>query len=1073
MSLQLPNTIQFKRNKNFLVQGTSFATGIEFVSVTDPATREALLKNEPFTKEAKLLDIKVQGSGGRDVAFLGKGGNVSFKAGAFAGLGVYLSPDKLVQDLDLSDEIDDGVMIPAGALNEYLVVLRWGYDASVKTQGSIALGAAGQFTFGGSAARDAAYAVIRRFPQDKKSYEALQDLADSWMLPTQVEGIKDLDPGTWLISEVNGAVAANIGITYGLDFNWIREIQAGGLAGDIGLRLQLGLQASLGFNASGQYLVVLCRESMDPNNQNVRLRIFKQRKKGWNFALNAGATVQGVAGFLPDNYDDLIKAVFGVHGAQVVKGLQTFDKWTNTEQTLPEILAGAGVEQARKLLQAVTGKDPITEFEAGKKLVVDFLNEWTNLDSLNHKVSTLIWKVLGEIKDAAKLTDALNRIKEIATQIQNLDLARVKQLLQPLLQDIDFFRTPVGKWLESLAAQGILRALSGNEEFKKLQQAAGATIRVLDGGPIEDVLKKLQNFIETHLGDELKKIEQIKNTISQTDLNKLANTWLAARLTDFLGATLDLQKLEQIRLSLQTIRKKTQAYYDMGVKALTKQYKFSYAYTYQKATTKTALLDVVFDLSKPNTATWMSQAVDGDFNQLLIQRNDGVTLREAHLTHQIERNSQVTISTPFFSKESIHSNKSFADFTPVEEDGKLLMTYSLDAKDIVEVKNRLVSQLAIGGVWKFAKNNKVVEHSTSSLTYAYSFRQTRQNMALADLKLQLKPYVDKYFASSFSNQSNGVTSGGFDAWLTNLDEAVEQSLHNGPDRFGDTLLSLELSVPGEVMSSWSDAPEKEMDELYMDMSIRLQQTLRALVPYLYFQDLNRFIETPSAAGILVYAALQPSTRITGFFPDIHINTGTGVYWDYKNPAYYNFMIANAAPRLGAILQGIQTRLAQSPEHKQRAGDYDPSRTGVFLSLAQNHAVAVANLKALLNFESTVVNGATKAGLAIAGFRKNSADQPAKAIEALANFGAEVTQTFNGSISKLHGGDKSRPIGTLLFVEAAKALNPTLQHTDPTALLELIVLKANAPFKTKLANYIAGELPEKSDTVIEERLVSLE
>ena len=41
---------------------------------------------------------------------------------------------------------------------------------------------------------------------------------------------------------------------------------------------------------------------------------------------------------------------------------------------------------------------------------------------------------------------------------------------------------------------------------------------------------------EKDLKDE-KKIEKIKNTIAQTDLNKLANTWLAARLTDFLGAT--------------------------------------------------------------------------------------------------------------------------------------------------------------------------------------------------------------------------------------------------------------------------------------------------------------------------------------------------------------------------------------------------------------------------------------------------------------------------------------------------------------------------------------------------------
>jgi hypothetical protein len=1073
MSFQLPGTIQLTKNKDFLVKGTEFSTGIEFISVTDPETREALLQNEPFPKEARLLDIKVKGEAGHDIAFLGKEGKVHFKASAFAGFGVYQSPEKLIKDLELSDEIEEGIVIPGG-LKEYLLALRWGYDVDAKAQGSVALGAAGQVAFGGEVQRDATYAVIRRFPQETKSFTAIEALANSWMLPTHVKGIADLEPGTWLIAEVNGSIAANIGITYGLDFNWVREIKQGGLAGDIGLRLQVGLQASLGFNASGKYAVVLSRESMEANQQEVRLRIFKQRTKGWNFALNAGATVQGVAGFLPDNYDDLIKAVFGVHGAQVVKGLKNFDKWTNDKQTLPEILAEAGLGEAQKLLEAVTGKNPLTEFEDAKKLVVDFLNEWTSLDTLNHKVSTLIFKILGEIKDKAKLTEALGQIKEIAGEIEGFNLQKVKELLAERLQDVDFFRTPVGKWLEALAAEGILKALSGQDEFQKLQEAAAATKRVLDGGPVEDVLKKLQDFIEKNLGDELKKLEAIKNKISQADLDKLANTWLAARLTTFLGDTLDLEKLEQIRLGLQTIRKKTQAYYDTGLKALTKQYKFSYAYTYQQATTKTALLDVVFDLSKANTSTWLSEAVDGEFNQLLIQKNDGVTLREAHLTHQIERNSHVTISTPFFGKETEHSNKSFADFTPVEEDGKLLMTYSLAAKDVVEVKNRLVSQLAVGGSWKVGKNNKVNEHSPSSLSYAYSFRQTKSNMGRADLQYQLQPYVDQYFKSSFSSPNNGLTSGSFDLWLSTLDDKVEQSLHNGPDNFGDTLLSLELSVPAAVTASWLDAPDVEKDDegLYMNMSLRLQEAIKTLVPYLYFQDPKRFTEIASAAGILVYAALPPSTRITGIFPDIHMDTRTGVYWDYLNPAYYQFMLNHAGPRLAGILEGIQARLAKTPEHKDEAKNYAPNRAQVFLTLAGTDPKSIANLKALLNFESTVINGILKAGLAIAKFKKESPDEPAKAIEALANFGARVTEIFNGSISKLHGGDKSRPIATLLFVEAAKALNPTLQHADPIALLELIVLKANAPFKSKLASYIAGELPSKDETLIEQRLVSL-
>jgi hypothetical protein len=1078
MSAALPNMIKLTKNKDFLVKGVNFATGIEFVSVTDPETREALIQNKPFTKEANLLDIKLKGEAGNDIGFLGKKGTVSFKGGGevFAGLGVYLSSEKLIKDLDLDDNIEDGLEM-SGGLGEYMLALRWGYNVDAKVEGSVALGAAGKVTFGAEGQTDAAYAVIRRFPQKTNAYTAVQALANSWILPTHFKTIEDLEPGTWLVAEVNGSVAASIGVQYGLDFNWVREVEQLGLSGDIGLRLQLGIEASLGFNASGQYAVVLSRDSMENGVQNVRLRIFKQRKRGWNFALNAGASVKGEAGYLPENYDDLIKAVFGVHGAQIVKGLKTFDKWTNTEQTLPEILAGAGLDEARALLQAVTGKDPVAEFDAAKKQLLDFLNEWTSLDKLNHRVSSLIWKVVGQITDKAKLNEELNKIREIAGQIKDLNLEKVKALLEEQLKDVEFFRTPVGKWLESLAGGGILRALSGNEEFAKLQQAAAATLRVLDGGPIQDVLKKLQDYIEKNLGDELKKLEQIKQKIAQADFDALRK-WLSARLTTFLGQQLDLEKLEQIRVSLQAVRKKSEELYDKGFKALTRKYEFNYAYTYQKATTKTALLDIVFDLSKPGTAGWLSEAIDGTFNELLIKKNVGVEIREAHLTHQIERNSHVEISTPFFKKETEHSNKSFADFTPVEEDGKLLMTYSLEAQDVLKVKNKLMSQLTIGGFWKNDANNLVNVHTASTLSYSYSFRQAKADMGHADLKFQLQPYVDSYFRNTFSTQTGGTPSGSFDVWLTKLDDTVELSLKNGSDKFGDTLLSLELSVPAAVSAAWLDAPGDDKSDAYMNMSIRLQESLKYLVPYLYLQNPNGFNQIPSISGILTYAALPPSTRMTGIFPDIKFDTRTGVYWDYRNPSYYEAMLNRdvTVHRLRDILKLIQARLNDTPELKHLADDYDPNRFGVFLNHARNHSIAIANLRALLGFESKVIDGAVSAGLAIAKFKATSADNPGDAIENLAKFGGDLTATFNSALSGLHGGDKSRPMATLLFVEAAKALKPTLStmpDTTPSALLELIVLKKDAPFKSKLASYIEGERPSADDSLVEQRLVSLQ
>ena len=82
----------------------------------------------------------------------------------------------------------------------------------------------------------------------------------------------------------------------------MRQTKLGGLRGDIGLRLQLGVSAALGFSASGQYAVVLSRPSIDSQDQQLRLRLFKMRKKGWDFSLNAGADVQGNFGNRPETF---------------------------------------------------------------------------------------------------------------------------------------------------------------------------------------------------------------------------------------------------------------------------------------------------------------------------------------------------------------------------------------------------------------------------------------------------------------------------------------------------------------------------------------------------------------------------------------------------------------------------------------------------------------------------------------------------------------------------------------------------------------------------------------------------
>ena len=78
---------------------------------------------------------------------------------------------------------------------------------------------------------------------------AVADVVHFWVMPRQIDSIDDLQPGTWVIAEVDGAIGLKLGAEFGYDFNWARQTKIGGLKQDIGLRLQLRTNALLGFEA--------------------------------------------------------------------------------------------------------------------------------------------------------------------------------------------------------------------------------------------------------------------------------------------------------------------------------------------------------------------------------------------------------------------------------------------------------------------------------------------------------------------------------------------------------------------------------------------------------------------------------------------------------------------------------------------------------------------------------------------------------------------------------------------------------------------------------------------------------
>ena len=122
-------------------------------------------------------------------------------------------------------------------------------------------------------------------------------------------------------------------------------------------------------------------------------------------------------------------------------------------------------------------------------------------------------------------------------------------------------------------------------------------------------------------------------------------------------------------------------------------------------------------------------------------------------------------------------------------------------------------------------------------------------------------------------------------------------------------------------------------------------------------------------------------------------------------------------------------------------------------------------------EADVVKGAHEAALELATeFAPNAGSKPSEAVEALSEFGATITSTFNNNIKSLFGGDRIRPLGTMAFIEAASALDPTLGVLAPVAMMDLLVVKQQSQFQ--LPTFLEGESPDPHDIVIQQSIVNV-
>src|SRR5262245_51641460 len=211
--LSQPKGFTFKRNVAFLHSAGSLGFDVNTVS---PTVLRALLSDDGEfpAGDVDLADVKLSANTPKPIQFGLADAKVSFSAqgGVFAGFGLYSAGGTLLKKLGAeSEDFSLEALEFKRAEGERLAVLRWGYDASTKASGAVALGALGTATVKAAGSRDGLFAVIRRVPTTMKARETVQTVADSWITPRQISSIEQLEPGTWIVAEVAGAVSVSLG----------------------------------------------------------------------------------------------------------------------------------------------------------------------------------------------------------------------------------------------------------------------------------------------------------------------------------------------------------------------------------------------------------------------------------------------------------------------------------------------------------------------------------------------------------------------------------------------------------------------------------------------------------------------------------------------------------------------------------------------------------------------------------------------------------------------------------------------------------------------------------------------
>ncbi len=1048
--------IQFEKNKD-LFNG-DLSTGIQFSSQIDKSILKAIEQNDNINNlqlPIVLGDGKVTASG-EQKKFEFKGNKEISIDGSLEGflrIGVFGSTDEILKDLIGNDKLNLDLDQITG--EHAYVLFSLGYKIEAEVQGKWVLGY-GSLNAGISGGKAQRMAVLKKVKREDGIRDVIRDTISQLRSPKQIDASSDLDPGTHLVVQSRGSFNGSFGAQVGYDFNWIYESETPGLTGTVGLQAKLGAQLGVGFSVAGQYALALSREN---TADELRLRMYKQRKNGWSFALSLAASLKAdLDDYNETSLDDLIKATIGIHYSQIIEDLAKIRELTDPEK-LTEKLNGL----TDKLLRAITDSTNIDEsYEVVRKKLIKLLDKW---EAVGEDPGATLWKLLDE-KVANSVDIDLDGLKQKFEKIANASQKDVQDFLEQQLGEVGYQNTAFGKLLNSILPQeDIISALVEIDQFERLQDRSKSLVSLLN---LEDKVEKFHETIS-----DLLNLEKIQEAVKQNDFDKLGD-WLKGKLEDLImneAGELVMEKLKEIDNFIDNLREKSEEIIEKTKKALQKEYGFSLAYNYQKEKEKSALIDAFFAFGKPNVPEVFKQTLDGNLDKLLTEPIEGVRLKQGILSHGIKKQRTISLTLPFIKRDFTNINNSIATGKFIEEqDGRLIM-YEFEAEDTIRRSKRL-SQLALEGFYRGKKSSDGFEQSDESISLSYSFKLAKKRFKTKHLEQVIEPFIRRYLSSVFDN--NAVTAKkSTDDWIQDMDDQIDAINNNGRRNFGRTMLNLELRIPSAIGSAWFKAPDDPNDSEYVDISNAIQQRLREVVPLYFLENEDAFSKSSLQDELYTVLTYKSLPIVTDFkFKNGQLKR----HWNYKAELVNKLKKNHTKETLARSLGEIKSRLFHDPdpEIQKLADKFDTLTTGqrddILNQASTQGSLVNSKIRRLLSIENDIIKSVISAGTRLAKFLDDADESPEAAIQGLQQFGSIVTHAFNkNSGIKIIASrrDYTRYLGPELFIAVAQALDPTLE-VNTQGTLELLVLKNSSDFE--INNYLDGEVPNVEDLIISHRIL---